>query len=355
MLVHFETLIIYRKHLLRTMSKFDLLNETLLGNLGETIPISLWKHHPNRDRNPEDLAEAEIAFHKMYDHDVLKISFHGRYPVVDWGCIVVYDGALTGSTTCTNCVVEQASDWETLEPLDVNAGEFGKQTRAVELISEYSHGRVPTMATIFDPPMVAAKLCSGTFTEYIDDYPDVMKSVLDMITNVMIDFGRAAIEAGADGLFLASQHSTELSVTDEQYKEFIYPYDQKLISKLRGKAKYMIMHLHARETDEVIRFKEIVETPGLDAVNWEDQSASPTLKEGKRLARKVVFGGIDHNGVFRTGDVDEAKKQVIDTISDAGYDKLVVAPGCVITVDTPEENIRAVVDAVRSINPFEDE
>ena len=73
------------------------------------------------------------------------------------------------------------------------------------------------------------------------------------------------------------------------------------------------------------------------------------------MARKVVFGGIDHNGVFRTGDVDEAKKQVIDAISDAGYDKLVVAPGCVITVDTPEENIRAVVDAVRSINPFEDE
>jgi len=32
-----------------------------------------------------------------------------------------------------------------------------------------------------------------------------------------------------------------------------------------------------------------------------------------------------------------------------------VAPGCVVTVDTPQENIVAVRDAVRSYNLFEDE
>ena len=119
------------------MNKFDLLKETLLGNIQERIPISLWKHHPEKDRKPEGLAEAEIDFHKKLDHDLLKISFFGHYPCIDFGCTAEYDGAITGSTSTTSFPINDISGWEVLEPVDVNAGEFGNQIRAVELIKEY--------------------------------------------------------------------------------------------------------------------------------------------------------------------------------------------------------------------------
>ncbi len=334
------------------MSKFDLLRQTFLGNLGETIPISIWKHHPSRDRTSEGLAEEEIAFHKQYNHDLLKISFHGRYPVVDWGCEVVYDGAVSGSTTCKNCVVRKASDWEVLEPLDVSDGEFGRQVRAVELLRGYAQDKVPTMATVFDPAMVAEKLSEKPLTHYMENDPDVLETVLGMITDVMVDFGRATIEAGADGVFLASQHSTHSTVTEEQYKRFVYPFDLKLISKLRGKAKFVVMHLHAKDEDEEIRFERIAHNPGLDAVNWEDQSVKLSLADGKRISRKTVLGGIDHNGVLRNGTPDEVKEQILEAAREAGLKNLIIAPGCVITVDTPEDNIVAVVDATRSIVPW---
>lgn len=334
------------------MSKFDLLRQTFLGNLGDTIPISVWKHHPNTDRTPEGLAEEEIAFHRQFNHDLLKISFHGRYPVVDWGCEAVYDGAISGSTTCKNCVVREASDWEVLEPLDVSNGEFGRQVRAVQLIHRYAQDKVPTMATVFDPAMVAEKLSEKPLTDYMENDPDVLETVLEMITNVMVDFGRATIEAGADGVFLASQHSTHSTVTEEQYQRFIYPYDLKLISKLRGKAKFAVMHLHAKEENEEIRFEKIAHTPGLDAINWEDQSVELSLADGKRISRKTVLGGIDHNGVLRSGTLDDVKEQVFEATREAGLKNLIIAPGCVITVDTPEENITAVVDAIRSIVPW---
>ena len=334
------------------MSKFDLLKQTFLGNLGENIPVSVWKHHPNRDRTPEGLAEKEIAFHRKFDHDLLKISFHGRYPVVDWGCEVVYDGAVSGSTTCKNCVVQEASDWEVLEPLDVSDGDFGRQVRAVQLIQGYAQEKVPTMATVFDPAMVAQKLSEKPLTNYMENDPDVLETVLEMITDVMVDFGRATIEAGADGVFLASQHSTYSTVTEEQYQRFIYPYDLKLISKLRGKAKFVVMHLHAKDQDEKIRFDKIAYTPGLDAINWEDQSVELSLADGKRISRKTVLGGIDHNDVLRNDTPDEVKEQVLEAAREAGLKNLIIAPGCVITVDTPEENITAVVDAIRSIVPW---
>jgi uroporphyrinogen decarboxylase len=312
------------------MSKYDLLKETFLGNLGEQIPISLWKHHPEIDRNPEALAEAEIDFHKLLDHDLLKITFFGHFPCVDFGCTAAYDGAITGSTTLTSAAINDVSDWETLEPLDVNSGELGNQIRAVELIQKYVHGVVPTMATVFDPTMVADKISDKNFNRYADENPEILKGALDIITDVMIDFASATIDAGADGIFLASQHSTNSSVTDKQYKEFVYPYDLKFISRLRGKAKFIILHLHAREDNEEIRFDKIAKTPGVDGVNWEDQSSALSLKQGKKSFRGAALGGIDP-------------------------DRLIIAPGCVITVDTPQENIVAVKDAVRAINPYDHE
>jgi uroporphyrinogen decarboxylase len=337
------------------MSKFDLLKETLLGNLGEQLPISLWKHHPEVDRSPEELAQAEIAFHKLVDHDLLKISFFGHFPCIDFGCTAEYDGAPTGSTTLTSAAINDVSDWETLEPLDVNAGELGNQLRAVELIRKYAQDKVPTMATVFDPSMVADKISDKQLTRYADEHPEVLKEALELITDVTIDFARAAIDAGADGIFLASQHSTHSSVTDEQYQKFVYPYDVKFISRLRGKAKFIIMHLHAREDNEEIRFDKIAKTPGIDGINWEDQTSALSLVEGKKQFRGTALGGIDHNGVFRTGSTDEATEQVLKAVKEAGPNRLIVAPGCVVTVDTPQENLLAVRDAIRSFDLFENE
>lgn len=334
------------------MSRYDLLKETFLGNTGERIPISLWKHHPKQDRTPAGLAKAEIEFHKRMDHDLIKISFFGHYPCIDFGCTAEYDGALTGSTTATSYPIKDSTGWETLEPVDVNAGEFGNQVRAVELIQRYAQGRVPTMATIFDPLMVADRLCGRELIKYANENPAILTSALDLICEVMIDFARATLEAGADGLFISTQHSTHSSISDEHYNTFAYPYHLKMVSKLHSKTKFVIMHLHAREENEEIRFDRIARTPGVDGINWEDQSSALSLKEGKKRSRKTVLGAIDHNRIFRTGTSEEAKEQVLSAVHDAGFEHLIVAPGCVITVDTPTENIMAVRDVIRSIDPF---
>jgi uroporphyrinogen decarboxylase len=209
------------------------------------------------------------------------------------------------------------------------------------------------MATVFDPAMVVDKISDKNFTKYADEHPEILKGALDIITDVMIDFACATIDAGADGIFLASQQSTVSSVSDVQYKEFVFPYNQKFISRLRGKAKFIILHLHAREDNEEIRFDKIAKTPGVAGVNWEDQTSALSLKEGKKRFKGAALGGIDHNGVFRTESPDEAKNQVLTAIDEAGPNRLIIAPGCVITVDTPQENILAVRDAVRSIDPYD--
>ena len=323
-----------------------------MGNVGDSVPITIWKHHPERDRTPEGLAQSEIALHRQFDHDLIKISFHDCYPVVDWGCVAVYDGAVTGSTKCESCAVRSSADWEVLEPLDVNAGEFGKQIRAVQLIHRYAQAHVPTMATILDPSAVADRLCEERFTEHIVESPSIMKSALEMITGVMVDFGRAALDAGADGLFIVSEHSTDSEITESQYKEFVLPYNLKMIARLQRRAKFIIMHLHTRAGSETVSLERVARIPGLDGLSWEDQRLGPTLREAKTTSRRAVLGGIDHGSTLKTGSHDEVKEQVLTAVHEAGLERLIVAPGCDIPTDTPDDNIHAVVDAIRSIVPW---
>lgn len=323
-----------------------------MGNVGDSVPITIWKNHPERNRTPEGLAESEIALHRQFDHDLMKISFHDCYPVVDWGCVPVYDGAVTGSTKCESCAVRSSADWEVLEPLDVNAGEFGKQIRAVQLIHRYAQAQVPTMAPVLDSSAVADRLCEEKFAEYIVESPDIMKSALEMVTGVMIDFGRAALDAGADGLFIVSERSTDSEITEGQYQEFVLPYNLKMIARLQRRAKFIIMHLHARAGAETVPLERVARIPGLDGLSWADQRVGPTLREGKTMSRRAVLGGIDQDGPLKTGSHDEAKEQVLTAVHEAGLERLIVAPGCDIPMDTPEDNIHAVVDAIRSIVPW---
>ncbi|MHA2027626.1 MAG: uroporphyrinogen decarboxylase family protein, partial [Candidatus Thorarchaeota archaeon] len=74
----------------------------------------------------------------------------------------------------------------------------------------------------------------------------------------------------------------------------------------------------------------------------------------KKKFRGVALGGVDHNGIFRTGTPDEASDQVLKAVEESGPERLIVAPGCVVTVDTPQDNLIAVRNAVRSYNLFED-
>ena len=119
--------------------------------------------------------------------------------------------------------------------------------------------------------------------------------------------------------------------------------DKKLLHSLKTKAEFIVMHLHGPEP----RFKEIVESYPVDAINWHDQTTSPNLIEAKDIFRGVLFGGIDETGSLRNDTIEQVGEKILDTLTGFGRGKLVVAPGCVIPQDVPNENIESLVNTVK--------
>lgn len=328
------------------MTKFEIIKNAFKGKATDKRPISLWQHFPDADRTPEGLAEKEITFQKRFDLDLKKICFNGLFPVIDYGIEIESYDPVSGAAKSTQTVIQTLEDWETLEPVDPNDGELGKQIKAVSLISNYTENIIPTMATVFSPVTVAAKLTSlDQFLKHLRTDPDSVLSALGVLTRVVGEFAEACLDSGANGIFFATQQAQEDIFTLDEFKKFAVPFDLQSISAFRRKAEFIVMHIHGHG----IHYEEIGQRYPVQAINWHDQETTPTLAEAHEIFKGGLLGGLDSNGVMRKGTSDEAISQIMEAIQKAGAasSHLVVAPACVIPVDTPVENFDAIIQTVR--------
>jgi len=83
------------------------------------------------------------------------------------------------------------------------------------------------------------------------------------------------------------------------------------------------------------------------AVNWHDRVTPPALGDAQRRFAGAVVGGLNENVTLRAGPVEAIKAEVDDTIRQTGGRGVMVAPGCVLPLDIPDEHLEAVVTAVK--------
>lgn len=328
-----------------TMNKLDRLKATFSGDPIDRWAYTLWKHFPGDDRTPQGFAEAHMKFQKAYDPDVLKLTPHGSYCTVDWGCKVGPVHPIYGSTTPVSSPIKAPLDFENLDEVDPMSGEFGLQIEGVEEVSKVMGDHVPLMMTIFSPFMIASQL-NPNILNHIYEAPTQIDEGLKVIKDVMTEFGRAVLEAGADGLFVASLHSVEGKLTSQQFADFEAKYSRRLLKDLQSQAEFIVFHLHGTKP----LFKYIAENYPIDAINWHSQHTSPTIDEALKIFDKGLLGGIDETTTVRTGTPDQIREQ-LQRVMQISNSRLMLAPGCVIPIDTPIENLRTVVEVIRNTPP----
>lgn len=96
-------------------------------------------------------------------------------------------------------------EWWRLLPLDPHAGALARELEAVRLVAHGLAGSRPLLMTIFSPLTLAYKLAGEQVAEHLRGHPAAVHGGLEIIARTTADFARAALEAGADGLFFATQ------------------------------------------------------------------------------------------------------------------------------------------------------
>lgn len=325
------------------MDHWARIEAAIAGRPADRVPVALWRHFPVDDQDPARLAARTLGWQQKWDFDLVKFMPSGTYSVEDWGAKSVFEGAANGARAISDPGVKRAADWRRLPRLDPRKGVLGAQNDALARAAKELRGSAPILQTVFSPLTTARKLAGEALLEHLRSEPDAVDAGLRAITDTTIDFALAALEAGAHGLFFATQLATTDVLTVADYQRFGVRFDLEVFKALEKKTRVNMLHVHG----ENIMFDLLASYP-VEMINWHDRLTAPSLAIALSKFKGAVVGGVEERGLLVSGSAPEVRAQVRDAIEQTGGRRLVVGPGCVAAIAAPEQNIRAVIEEART-------
>src|SRR2546427_5598380 len=212
------------------MTKRERVVAALGGQPVDRPPVAFWRHAPDVDHTAKGLAEAMLVFHRRFDLDLVKVMSSGVYCVEDWGCRVADTGAPSGAQQCVEHALPAAADWARVRELDPGGGALGRELEAVRLIVRGRDDDAPVLHTVFTPLTIAKKLAGDRLREDLKAAPAAVGPALSAIQETATRHALAALDAGADGLFFATQTATPEACTAEEFATWDAPWMTRMLA-----------------------------------------------------------------------------------------------------------------------------
>ncbi|UCE58684.1 MAG: uroporphyrinogen decarboxylase [Phycisphaerales bacterium] len=164
--------------------------------------------------------------------------------------------------------------------------------------------------------------------------------LLDLLADMTVDYLRFQIESGADAVQLF-ESAADL-VSPKEYAEFAHPYHVKILSKLEGLAPRI---LFAKDQLAV----DLMAASGADVISV---SARVDLADAKRRYsdRVAIQGNVD-NRLLAEGSLEEIEAAVLTCLEAGGHEGHILNLGHGLLANTPEENVRKLIEVSRTVLP----
>jgi uroporphyrinogen decarboxylase len=312
------------------------------GGWADRPPIALWRHFPQDDQSADRLVAHTLRWQRRWNFDLVKFMPSGTYGVEDWGAVSAYQGSVNGAREVVTPGIRRVEDWAALPALDTRRGVYGVQNDALAIVTHELGGRVPVLQTVFSPLTTARKLAGERLFADLRRAPEMVEQGLATITEVTIRFAREAIARGAHGIFFATQLASHRLLTHDEYARFGRPFDLRVLEAVGDTARLNMLHVHGMD----VMFDAVAHYPA-GMINWHDRLTEPGLRDAASGFRGLLVGGLDENDTL-LGPPQAIERQVHEALEQVPDGRLLLAPGCVMRIDTPDESINAVFAAAES-------
>jgi uroporphyrinogen decarboxylase len=325
------------------MSARQRVTAALGGEAVDRVPISFWGHHYVAENSADGLAQETLRQWRHFDWDYLKPQSRAQAFAEMWGLTYTPSDSTARKYATTHVPFNNASGLSQMQPADPQTGALGEQLEALRQIRAGVGPDVPIVWTVFSPLMVSRYLLPGEIPQLLEiarSQPNALEAALEAIAVTLIDYARACLENGADGLFYATNLATDDKLTPEEVARFQRPYDLRVLDAAAA-GSFNIMHVcgpHAM-------FDAFADYP-VHAFSWAAGDTNPTLSEGHQRTGRAVLGGVPNvlHGVSEeqiAGRVRSARKEMHDRW-------LLLAPDCSIDINTPDQLLLAARAAARA-------
>ncbi|RJP24246.1 MAG: hypothetical protein C4520_04390 [Candidatus Abyssobacteria bacterium SURF_5] len=274
------------------------------------------------------LLETEFAFCSMPDTSAFAESY---------GCTVKMPE--DGSALITKHVIDNLEDLKRIEKSGpVQLGRMGSTFHLItEMVSRFTLIR----GALDGGPFSLAAILGGveSVSRKIIREPAFVERLVQFCTNVSIMFAQSMVSAGVDAIILGDPTAGLLS--PKQYEKFAGPYVKQVVDSVEVP---VILHVCGK-TSHII---EQMCATGVQGISLDTPVDFPAIVS--RVPKDVaIIGNLDPVGTVLNGTPEQAAaatKQLLDSMRDVP--NYMFSTGCELPLETPLENIQAMIAAVKA-------
>jgi uroporphyrinogen decarboxylase len=320
------------------MTKRERVEAALRGDPVDRVPLSFWLHNFVTENSAEGLAGETLRLARVFEWDYLKPQSRAQGFAEMWGLTYRPSTGRAVPYTVIRAPLLGAADLGRLAPVDPRQGALGEQLAALAMIRAGVGADVPIIWTVFSPLMVMPFLLGGGRAQTLEiarTDPRAMEHGLSVIAETLTAYARACLEAGADGLFYATNVATRDLMSAAECRRFQRPYDLRVLAVARG-APFNLLHV----CGSGVHFDEFADYP-VTALSWATVAGNPSLAEGRRRTGRAVVGGLPAKPEIALMTADEVAARARAAIAEMNGRGLLLGPDCSINPDTPEALLHA--------------
>lgn len=320
------------------MTKKERVIAAIEGREPDKIPSGFSLHFPKEVAFGDAAVDTHIRFFEESDTDILKIMNENLVP---------YMGEIL-----------HGSDYQMVREMTLDDPFMQDQITLVKKILERCDRSAFLLGTLhgvtassihplekMDPSYtydgVREKLC-----QLLREDKDTVLAGMQRITDVMCDLAREYIRLGVDGIYYAALGGETRFFTDEEFEQYIKPFDLQIMKIIHEAGGYCFLHI-CKDKLNMERYRSY--GAYADVINWGIYEAPFSLEEGKELfPGKTIMGGLpNRHGVLVDGPKEAVREEVHKVISQFGRTGFILGADCTLATEQDMGLLRAAVEAAR--------
>lgn len=296
--------------------------------------------------NPKVLAESVVRYYESFKPDAVWLSADTWVSAEAMGVTVGAEDDHQPFAGLGPPLVQSAADIDHLPPPDI--GCKGRYPLMIEALSRIvaALGRDAWVVACFDQypfSLAAALMGVNQIMLKVKDDPPFVTALMERCLEHGIAYGRALAKTGAD--MLSGGDSTAGLLGPELYRAMAFPFERRLVAASKSATGLPVsLHICGNATPLL---KDMAAT-GADVLEIDHRVDMPEACDivGREVA---LWGNLDPVSVLAQGtplQVEAAARAALAAVQAAGHSRFVLSSGCTLAVETPAENLRALIKAV---------
>lgn len=237
----------------------------------------------------------------------------------------------------TGYAIESIFDWMELKPMDMNSGRIKVILDAIRILKK-KDPNVPIIGNITGPISTANSVMEPTrFYKDLRKHKKEANEYLTFVTEQLIEFAKAQIEAGADVITVADPSGTGEILGPKLFEEYTVKYLNMFYDAIKEYNVGTICHICGQMKAV---YKEMDEVRS-DALSFD--SIVPMQQARKELKDRVLMGNIS-TYALEFGDTERVAR-LTRAAESSGTN--IISPACGLGTKSPITNIQAILETVK--------